>query len=740
MTNPSTRFIHLSAAGVSVVLDVAGGLLPEVLHWGAALGELTIDDVEALALAARPPATAGGVDLPIRVSVVPESHTGFVGRPGIAGHRNGTGWSPKFVVDEVEVVPGGSGAALVGLGAALVTVTAQDDTAGLGLVIEIELLPSGLLRTRATLQNTGVGLYTLDELNLALPLPARAREILDFAGRWTKERVPQRRPLVVGIHDREGRRGRTGADAATVLSVGVPGFGFGSGEVWGLHVGFSGNHRHYAERLSTGQNLLGGGELLLPGEIRLATGERYSTPWLHGAWGDGLDDQAGRFHRHLRSRPGHPRSPRPVTFNVWEAVYFDHDLTRLLALVDGAAALGVERFVLDDGWFHGRRDDTAGLGDWVVDGDVWPEGLHPLVDAVVSGGMQFGLWVEPEMVNLDSDLARDHPDWLMGTGSRMPVPARHQQVLNLGLPGAYDHVLGQLAALLAEYPIGYLKWDHNRDLVDAGSRPGGEAAVHAQTLAVYRLMAELKLRFPGLEIESCSAGGGRVDLGIADHVDRFWVSDSIDPHERQQLNRWSMQLLPAELLGSHLASAVSHTTGRAHRLGFRAATALYGHFGVEWDLLAASSQESAELAAWIELYKTRRELLHTGTLVRVDVPGDDLWIYGSVSADQRDALFFLAQLERPSVSPGGRFVLRGLRDDLRYDVRRVLVETGDADRADRADGIVSPPWFGGVVMTGRALAVAGLQLPTAHPDTVILLDVTAVDVTAVDTPIESGRA
>ena len=246
-----------------------------------------------------------------------------------------------------------------------------------------------------------------------------------------------------------GGLGGGSSDAATVLHAGTPGFGFAHGEVWGVHTGWSGNHTHYAERLATGEQVVGGGELLLPGEVVLTEGESYTSPWVYGSYGTGLDAVARRFHRYLRSRPQHPATPRPVTLNTWEAVYFDHRLEPLVELAEKAAAIGVERFVLDDGWFGSRRDDHAGLGDWWVSPEVWPQGLHPLVDRVTQLGMQFGLWVEPEMVNLDSDIARAHPEWVMATGGRTPVPSRHQQVLNLTIPEAYEHVR-ELDALARE--------------------------------------------------------------------------------------------------------------------------------------------------------------------------------------------------------------------------------------------------------------------------------------------------
>lgn len=742
-------YVHLTAGGVSVVLDVTGGRLPAIVHWGAALGDLNVADTLALAQANIEPPAGNVVDLPVRLSILPEHHTGWVGKPGIAGHRDGVDWSPLFTttaltVDGAEHRPSPD-PELVSVGAGTVRVTAHDAVAELGLTLDVELLPSGLLRARAEVTNTGSSFYVLDDLQLAFPVPPQAREILDFAGRWGKERTPQRRELTVGIHEREGRKGRTGPDAATVLSVGVPGFGFGRGEVWGTHVGFSGNHRHYAERLFTGFQVVGGGELLLPGEIRLSDGESYGTPWIYGAYGDGLDAQAHRFHDHLRSRPTHPRRARPVTINVWEAVYFDHDLARLTDLADRAAKLGVERYVLDDGWFRYRRNDLAGLGDWHVDETVWPNGLHPIIDHVRSLGMEFGLWFEPEMINLDSDLAREHPEWVMATGGRTPVPSRNQQVLNLGIPEAYDHILERMSAILGEYDIAYIKWDHNRDLIDAGTAPHGRAGVHDQTLATYRLMDELKRRFPGLEIESCSSGGARVDLGILERTDRVWVSDCIDPLERQQMNRWTMQLLPPELLGSHIASGTSHTTGRYHRLSFRAGTALYGHLGIEWDLATATDDENAQLAVWIDLYKRHRELLHTGTMVRADEIDPTLLVYGAVAGDRAEALFFLAYVGRSDVSPRGRFTLPGLDPDRRYRVRPVFA--GEPDEGlkppawfnvppqpqptvttppggGRADGLSAGSEVPGVSMTGRALAVVGLQTPASFPDDVVVLSVT----------------
>ena len=717
--------VHLAASGVSVLLDVTDGRVPAIAHWGRALGALGPEGMDALCEATVPPVPQNLVDVPVRVGLLPQVSDGWLGRPGLAGSRpDGSGWTPRLITRALRIDGTPPADVHAETGAAQVEIDLEDPEEGLAVLLELELLPTGLLRLRARLTNTGTDPYRLDELTLSLPVPATADELLDFAGRWTKERTPQRRAFTVGTHLRENRRGRTGADSAHLLHAGRPGFGFREGEVWAVHTAFSGNHRHLAERTSSDQRLLGGGELLLPGEVALEQGGTYESPWLYASYGDGLDQVAARFHRHLRSRPHHVDARRPVTLNVWEAVYFDHDLERLTDLADRAAALGVERFVLDDGWFGSRRDDTSGLGDWVVSDEAWPDGLGPLIDHVRAHGMEFGIWFEPEMVNEDSDVARAHPEWIMAPSpERMPLRSRNQQVLNLSIPEAYAHVRDQMLALLGAHEIGYIKWDQNRDLLESATRATGRAAVHDQTRAAYRLMDELREAHPGLEIEACASGGARVDLGVLEHTDRVWVSDCIDPLERQQMHRWTSQLIPLELMGSHIASGRSHTTGRLHTLGFRAHSALMGHLGIEWDLAAASEEELAELTAWITLYKERRELLFTGDLVRADRGESPLWLQGVVSPDQGEALFALSAVGRADTAQHPRLVLPGLDPAAAYRVRAQL-PSGPPSH------LTPPPWLArvleadGAVLPGAALAVAGLAAPLLDPEQGLLLSLT----------------
>ncbi|WP_432744936.1 alpha-galactosidase [Streptomyces sp. JH002] len=712
--------VHLRAAGVSLVLNCTGTGLPRAVHWGADLGELSAAALAALVRASVPPVAPNSTDETVPVSLLPEQSAGWLGTPGLTGHRAGADFSTAFAVTALHP------------GERSLTVDAEDAHAGLGLRLEVELTESGLVRQRATVTSlpsaAGRAPYTLSGVLLTLPVPDRATEVLTLTGRHLRERSPQRHAFTLGTHLRENRRGRTGTDAATVHVAGTDAFGFRSGEVWGLHVAWSGNQRSLAERTSHGVSLLGGGELLLAGEVTLgAAGEEYVTPWVYGSYGgSGLDELAGRFHRYLRGRASHPRTDnRPVTLNVWEAVYFDHDLARLKELAEVGASVGVERFVLDDGWFRGRRDDHAGLGDWYVDEEVWPQGLHPLAEHVRGLGMEFGLWVEPEMVNPDSDLAREHPEWILATGDRLPPPSRHQQVLDLGHPQAYAYILGRLDALVDEYALTYLKWDHNRDLIEAGhSAAGGRAGVREQTLATYRLLDELRARHPGLEIESCSSGGGRVDLGILERTDRVWTSDCIDALERQSIQRWTGLLLPPELMGSHVGSPRAHTTGREHRLDFRAGTALFGHFGIEWDLTGASGADRAELAEWITLYKRLRPLLHGGDVVRGDHPDPALWVHGVVAPDAARAVFALVQTATSVQSPVGRVRLPGL--DPAGEYRVTPLAPGDAAGVS---SWLTLPWWGdedGVTLPGRVLDTVGVQPPTLHPERLVLLEAVRV--------------
>ena len=592
----------LSAPTSSLLIEVVNGALV-IRHWGAPI----LGQNHDITAASRVSIANSSWDEPQVPGLMRESARGCLGRPSLSGHRNGKAWSTKFEVTDFHHQ--GNHCA----------VTLRDFHAELEVCISFDLDTFGVLIEKATVKNIGSSNYVLNEFILWLPLPQEATQTLDFAGRWSNERQPQRRDIQIGTWVRESREGRSGHNFSIADIALTPQTSFQSGSAWATSIAWSGNSHYLVERGFDGQQSIGAGELLLAGEVILKANASYEAPALFAVYSNqGLDGISAAFHSHLRAREIHPKRPRPLTLNMWEALYFAHDEAKIKELVDVAAEVGVERVVLDDGWFHSRRNDRAGLGDWVIDPAVWPNGLTPIIEYINDKGIEFGLWFEGEMVNPDSDLYRAHPEWILHEGDRVPPLWRHQLVLDLGHEEAYKHVLEQTSAVLAAHNIAYIKWDHNRVLVDAGHL--GTAGVRRQTQAIYRLFTELKKRHPGLEIESCASGGARIDLGVIDYVDRFWTSDNNDALERQRIQRWTSQVIPPELLGTHIGPTHGHQTGRTLELSMRAITALFGHAGIEWNITEATAKERANLAMWAKYYKDNRvQLIHIQQCRRASV-------------------------------------------------------------------------------------------------------------------------
>ena len=653
--------------------------------------------------------------------LVEHAHGSFE-RPGLRGHRlvdpqggardiAGRAWTTSFGDVRIEERVN------------TLVLEARDDTSGLRLRTEVELLPGGALRARHILTNVAPAPYLLEGLEITLPLPETATEILDFTGRHEGERMPQRHPVNDGMWLRESRRGKPGADSASVLVAGSTGFGFSHGELLAATVASSGNSLVAVQRSESASATISAGELLLPGEVALLSGDSYTMPWVvFTASRAGLDPAAYALHTWQRTLPAHPRE-QPITLNVWEAVYFDHDGGRLTQLADLAAKVGVERFVLDDGWFLGRRDDTAGLGDWWVDESVWPQGLGGLVDHVHGLGMQFGLWFEPEMVNPDSNLYREHPDWILSAEGRVPLQHRNQLVLDLTNPDVWHYLRDRVDAVLTAHAIDYVKWDHNRDLLEAGSAAhGGAPAAHAQNHAYYALLDDLRDRHPAVAWESCAAGGGRIDLGVIERVQRFWTSDMTDAIARQHIQRWTEQLVAPEYLGAHISAPRSHQTGRTLSLDFRAATAFFLAFGIEWDLTQATPDELEALAAWCDLHKRLRPLLHTGRAVRLDTVDPAVIAHGVIAADQDSAILCHVQLDESQHNRGCTLRVQGLRPDATY--RLEWLGPVDLESPSMSPRLAAAGPTDGAVVTGRQLADLGFWLPRRPPESAQLIHVT----------------
>ncbi|PKI91264.1 alpha-galactosidase [Actinomycetales bacterium SN12] len=701
----------IDAHGACVVLDFHDEGLPGILHWGSRLPGVSDDDSRALRAALSRQTRPATLDAPWQVSLSPQEADAWSGRPGMQLRRDGVLLRPRWHVESISPSVGA------------LRIAAADAEAALRLGITIRILPGGVVQVQQQLTNEGADPVDVDWIESILPVPTTADTLLTFDGRWTREKRPVVTAMPAGATVRQSRRGRPGHDApsAMVATVGAP--RWTQGDAWAAHVAWSADVTYRVDRITDSVTQIGGGEMLRPGELVLAPADTVLAPpvlFAHSA--RGLNGIAHAFHTMLRARPEHPLTARPFVLNTWEAVYFDHDPAKLRALAERAAAVGVERFVLDDGWFTGRRDDTTSLGDWVVDRERWPGGLEPLADHVHSLGMQFGLWFEPEMISLDSDLARRHPDWLLHDPRHLAhdplLSWRTQFVLDLARADAYAHIFGCIDELVGRLGIDFIKWDHNRDLVESvhDGRPG----VHAQTLAVHRMFDELKAAHPGLEIESCSSGGARTDLGMLAHADRVWASDSNDPVERQDIQRWTGLLLPPELVGAHVGPAEAHSSGRVTPLSYRMATSLMGSAGLEWDILGCSEDEIAAIERFTALYRELRPIVHAGRTVHPDLR-DGAWrVTGFVG--ETAAVYVVATVASLEDARAERLRMPDLSPDHRYRVR-VRDEIGAA-----AYGWIAPEWFttGEIELPGAVLREIGLQLPTLWPVQAFVLHVEAV--------------
>ena len=707
--------VRFDAADATLILACAKGAPVSILYWGGALHADT-DCAELEGLFARQ-GMHGVADVSLPLSLAMEPGLGHPMFQGFAAHRAGKDWGSRFEVGKVELREGGA------------KIICRDESTRLGLEYEIDFdARTGVLRIRSTLTNYGATpLDVSDMMTACLPVPDGMTDIIGFTGRWTQEFTQERVARNAATYLRENRSGRTSHFSYPAILLAATDTNESTGDVYGFHLAFSGNHCIRVDSLTDGRGLVSIGALLLPGEVRLAPGETYASPEIVAAYsGQGLSKLSRKFHDHVRTKllsPEMRAKPRPVHYNTWEAVYFDHDVEKLKELATRAAEIGVERFVLDDGWFGGRRHDRAGLGDWTVSRDVYPDGLGPLVDHVTGLGMEFGLWFEPEMVNPDSDLYRAHPDWVLGLEGVEQIPFRSQLALDISRPEVADYLFHAIDAILRDHDISYIKWDMNRDLSHPGDSSGVPRAF-AQVGALYALLDRVRSAHPHVEIESCSSGGARADMGVLAHSDRVWTSDSNDALDRQVIQRGASFFLPLEVLGCHVGPAKCHVTGRRLSMEMRAATALMGHMGLELNLLTERTADLDVLKNAIDLHKKHRALLHSGDVFRLD-SAPQLITSGVIARDKSEAIYSVAYVASDAKVLPGRFQFTGLDPQRSY--RLQLIWPSDWQAIKGPSAIETLDLNGeGAIFSGAALVHGGLQLPHAFPETCLLFYVAAV--------------
>ena len=512
--------------------------------------------------------------------------------------------------------------------------------------------------------------------SLSLDLPDADYDWLQLSGAWARERHIKERPLQQGIQSIESTRGISSPHHNPFVALKRPETTEFSGPVLGTALVYSGNFLIQAEvdtydvtRLQLAINPFGF-------EWKLAAGQSFTSPEALLVYSErGLNGMSQVFHQLFRRRlaRGYWRErARPVLINNWEATYFDFSENQLLELAEKAQEVGVELFVLDDGWFGQRTNDRAGLGDWFVNPERLPQGLGSLAERIHGLGMQFGLWFEPEMVNKDSQLYRTHPDWLLAVPDRQPHHGRNQFVLDYSRPEVVDEIFERLSAVIEEAQLDYIKWDMNRPLTDVFSVawPADQQGeiFHRYVLGVYELYERLISRYPSLLFESCSSGGGRFDPGMLYYAPQAWTSDDSDAIERLKIQYGTSLLYPLSSMGAHVSIVPNHQTNRLTPLKTRGNVAFFGSFGYELDLNQLNPEELAEVREQIAFYKHHRELIHNGTFYRLQSPfkedGQTAWML--VSQDQNTALLGTFKALNQVNRSHQRLQLKGLAADKVY--------------------------------------------------------------------------
>ena len=516
---------------------------------------------------------------------------------------------------------------------------------------------SGILARSATIENREEKPITIEQAAAAAwTLPAAHYTLNYLTGRWAGEWTLTQDAVHPGARVIESRRGTTGHQANPWFALQAGAADENHGEVWFGALAWSGSWRITVEQDQLDEVRVTGGFNPFDFGYVLKTGEKLETPVFYGGYSaHGLGGASRLLHHYeiahvLPHRIGTGEDaapkPRPVIYNSWEATEFNVSEAGQMALAEKAAALGVDRFVMDDGWFGQRKTDHAGLGDWYVNQEKFPHGLKPLIDKVHSLGMDFGLWVEPEMVNPDSDLYRKHPDWVLNFPGRPRTEQRNQLVLNLARPDVRDYVLGFLDKLLTENDIAFLKWDYNRNWSEPGwdqLPPDEQKKVYVAFIQnLYWILGELHKRHPKVELESCSGGGGRVDLGILKYADEVWPSDNTDPFDRlTQQDGFTYAYTPQVMMA--WVTDVPHWLNlRTTSLTYRMLSSMQGSLGIGANIEKWTPEEMATAKRLIANYHQVQRTIVQGDLYRLISPrnGSEFSATQTVNRDKSQSVVF----------------------------------------------------------------------------------------------------
>ncbi len=591
---------------------------------------------------------------------------------------------PRYVRHEIRpgkyALPGLPAALDADGDAATLEAVLEDPGCGLRVRLLYSVLPKKDIIARAVLyENMGTAPLVLEKAgSCCLELPFGSWDLIHFHGRHCAERTPERLPVMHGIQAVGSGRGMSSHQHNPFLILCDHLATEDRGDCYGMMYLYSGSFRAEVEREAYGsvRAVMSVGDESF--RWTLLPGESFAAPEVLLSYADGLARLSQQYHAAVREnvcrgeyRLGH----RPVLINSWEAVYFHIQPDRILDLARRAADLGVELFVLDDGWFKGRTDDNRALGDWVENRDKLPEGLGRLISDIRKTGLLFGLWVEPEMVSEDSDLYRAHPDWALTVPGRKPTMGRNQLVLDLSRKDVQDFIIHFVSGLLETYDISYIKWDFNRSMTDVYSHllpaeKQGEVS-HRAVLGLYRVLETLVTRFPHVLFEGCAGGGGRFDAGMMHYTPQIWCSDDTDPIERLTIQKGTLFGYPLSTVGAHVSIAPNHQTGRTTPIATRAAVAMAGGFGYELDLSRVAPEDLDAIREQIRDFRADEPLLREGLYFRLDedLAGMDACAWLLVSPEKDKALLTVVTTATHANAPLMHVRFKGLDPDALYRLK-----------------------------------------------------------------------
>ena len=537
---------------------------------------------------------------------------------------------------------------------------------------------SDVLVRNAVIRNAGESTIEVTKaFSFRVELPNGTYRLLRLGGDWTQERMPEIAPIAHGITKLQSLRGMSSHQTNPFMGILTENCGEENGDCFGIQLVYSGSFALTAECSKTGALTLQGGICDTGFCWELGANEELITPQVLLTYSNkGLGGMSRSIHDFIRDkimRPEFAYKVRPVVANNWEATYFDFDNEKLFPIIDEAAKLGVDIFVLDDGWFGKRNSDWAGLGDWQVNEQKLKGGLKTVIDRCKGNGLKFGLWFEPEMVNEDSDLYRAHPDWAIGKDSIEPCRSRHQLVLDFTRKEVVDYIFASVSEILRDNDIAYVKWDMNRGLTECYSRalPARKQGefMHRYVMGVYNLAERLTSAFPTVFFEGCAGGGGRFDAGMLYYFPQIWTSDNTDGFDRAKIQWGTSLCYPLSSMSCHVSVCPNHQTGRMTPLNTRGNIASLGAFGYELDLSKLSQDGKETVKSQIKRHEQTRELILKGDLYRLLNPFESDYFCEMIVSKDKSKAYVVGECMRGSSCEKSRFVkLKGLEDNAVYEI------------------------------------------------------------------------